>query len=176
MKQGVLSANPSEWLTFRPPHAPTHLVERNGFRAHGVQTRNQKSRAETLAIDLAVYLVGRLVDSQVFEHSRKLFVPDATPHHLNFYQLLRGLLPGLVRLSLPNALALRCIHYAPLAFERPLLISCRHSPTTIFGRIRLICARRQYTFSASYFLRTKMLRMTPTALTGNQMPNSGGPK
>jgi hypothetical protein len=68
------------------------------------------------------------------------------------------------------------IHHYPSAFERPLLISNRYSLMTIFGRIRPTPICEQYTFSADYFLRTRMLRKTPTDRTNSQMPNSGGPK
>lgn len=176
MKQGLLSAIPAEFLTFRPFPATLGLFQRNGFHTHGVQTRSQKSCAEPLAIDLAIYLAGRLVDSQFLKHSRELFVTDATPHHLNFNELLRGLLPSIIRLSRPPTLAFRRIHHFPSAFERPLLISCRHSLTTIFSRIRLMQKVERYTFLPSYFLRTRMLRATSTDQASIQLPSWGGPK
>lgn len=176
MKQGVLSANSSEWLTFRTAHAPPNLLKRNGFRAHGVQTRNQESRAETLAIDLAVYLVWRLVDSHLLEHSRKLLIANATSHHLDFNQLLRGLLPSLVRLSLPRALAVRCIHHSLSAvrwLSHTLVRTFSHNSFQSYTTDAVTSAI--YVLSKIFF-EEKMLRNTSTNRMGSQMPNSGARK
>lgn len=99
MKEVWLWANPTEWAASRAPCAALPLFKSDSFHSHGPQAGDQECRAEPSASDLAVYLLGRLVDSQFLEHSRKLFVTDATPNHLGFYQLLREVLPSPIRLS-----------------------------------------------------------------------------
>ena len=176
MKQGVLSANPSEWLTFRTAHAPPHSVKRNGFRAHRVQTRNQECGAKSLAIDLSVYLAWRLVDSYLLEHSRKLLVANATSHHLNFYQFLRGLLPSLVMLSLPSDLYWRCIHHSLSAVHRPSLTLFRHFGINHFQSYTTDAVASAIYVLSKLFFEEKMLRNNPTHLMASQMPNPGVPK
>ncbi|WP_443689918.1 hypothetical protein [Paraburkholderia madseniana] len=65
------------------------LVERDVLHAHDTQTGDEEGCREPLAIDFAVELVWRLVDAQILEHPRKLFVANVTPHHLFLYQPLR---------------------------------------------------------------------------------------
>lgn len=172
-----------------PAHATQLLFKRDGFHTHGAQACDQKRRAEPLTSDLAVYLVGRLVDSQFFEHSRKLFVTDTAPNHLGFYQLLRSVLPSLIRLLRLATLARRSVHHYPSAFKRPLLVSCRHFLMAIFGRIRPTSTPLHYTFSTGHFYEDKLLRKTlgtpPRARqlrvaflvnAATQLPSPGGAK
>jgi hypothetical protein len=121
MKLVWLCANLTKWMAFRPSHATLTLFKWDGYHTHGAQTGEQKCRAEPLPIDLAVYLVGRLLDSEPLEHSRKLFVSDDAPNHLTFYQLRGSLLPSLVRVSLLATLALQFVHRYAAAFRPPPL-------------------------------------------------------
>lgn len=175
MKQGGQWANRTEWVGCLASRTTLSLFKRNCFHTHGAQTGNKKCRAEPLSSHLTVYLVGRLVDSQLLEHSRKLLVANAALNHLAFYQLLRGIFPYLVRRCQSLALAWQCVHNNPPPSRQPSLVSCRYSLTTIFGRLRLIPTCEHYTFSAGYFLRTKMLRKTSTYPVGIQLPSTGGP-
>lgn len=136
MKQVCPWANGSGSATCHSPSSMLPLVQRDGFHTHSKQTSKQECPAKPLAINLTVYLVGRLVNSQLLKHPGKLFVPDAAPHHLDFYQLLRCLLPSLVRLGQLATRAWRSIHYAPSAVKRPLFYSCHHFPITFSSRIR----------------------------------------
>lgn len=137
MTQVCLWANLRESAIRDQPCLMLPLVKRDGFHTHGKQTSKQECTAKPLAINLSVYLIGRLVNSQLLKHPRKLFVSDATPHHLDFYQLLRSLLPCLVRLGQLATPVWQSIHYSPSASKWPLLFSCRYFRTTFFGRIRL---------------------------------------
>jgi hypothetical protein len=190
MKQVWLWANPKEWAACcRPHHATLPLFERDGFHTHGAQACDQERRAEPPTDDLAVYLVGRLVDSQFFEHSRKLFVTDATPNHLCFYQLLRSVLPSLIWLLRLATLARRSVHHYPSAVKRPLLISYRYLLMAIFGRIRPTPTPLHYTFSTGHFYEDELLRKTlgtPSRArqlrvaflvsAATQLPSAGGAK
>jgi len=119
MKILWLWANPAERAACRPHRATGLLFKRDGLHIHSAQTGEQKCRAEALSIDLAIYLVGRFLDSQPLKHFRQLLVTDAAPPHLDFYRFFRGLLPRLVRLGLRDTPARQFVHRYSLAFRRP---------------------------------------------------------
>lgn len=142
----------------RPPRATLPLFKREGVHPHCAQTSNHKCRAESLAVDFAVYLVGRLVDTLFFQQSRKLLITNTTSHHLYLNQFLCSLLPSLIRIRLFAAFAWQSIHHYPSALKRPLLVSYQYFRTTIFSRIRLTPNHQRYTSSATYFCEDKLLR------------------
>lgn len=160
MKTICLWANLAERVACRPRRAMLILLKRDALHTHSMQTGEQECRAEPLAIDLAIYLVGRFLDSKLLQHFRKLFVTDAAPHHLDFYHFLRGLLPSFVRLSLRDIPARRSAHCYSLAFKWPSIFSYRYFLTTIFSRIRLMQIPQHYTSSAKYFGEKKLLTKT----------------
>lgn len=171
MKQVCLWATLRGSATCCPPCLTLHLVQRNGFHIHGVQTGEQKCSTKPFTINLAVYLIGRLVNAQLLKHSRKLFVTDATPHHLDFYQFLRGLFPSFVRLRcLPTPLW-RSFHHSPSAFKWPLFNLCRHFPITFSSRIRPTQNSPSYMALTRLFfenhLPTRSLHPTPLTQHGN---------
>lgn len=163
--------------------------QRDAFHSHGTQTGKQKGRREPLAIDLAVELVGRLVDAQLLQHSRKLFVADAVHCHLFLYQFLRFFFPPPIGLGQqPATLAPQFFHRFHSTWLGPQFFWCRDSLMGIFGRIRPTVNRQHYTFSASQFcedrMPTKSLQTTvsaqlvPTAspMTNETGTSSGGAK
>lgn len=158
MKEVWLWALSTEWAAFRPSQMTLPLFKGDVFHAHGAQARDQECRAESPASDLTVYLVRRLVDSQFLEHSRKLFVTDAASNHLGFYQLLRHMLPSLIRLCLLPTFGRQSLHHYPSASKRPAQISSGYSLMTIFSRIRPKHTHHHYTFSPGYFSEDKLLK------------------
>jgi len=170
MRQVWKWTNSRIWAKYRSLRSPLSQVDGNGIRADGAQTGDQERRTEALSIHLTIYLVGRLVDSQLRKHFRKLLVSDAPPHHFTFYQLFRGLLPSVIRLSQLATLAWQFFHHVPSPLTGPLPNLCRNSLTTIFSRIRPKHNFQRYTFSAHSFLEDKLLRRPFTAHSGARLP------
>lgn len=176
MEQVRLWADSLSWVGGRLPCSTLPLFDGNGFYIHGAETSDQERGAKALAIDLAIYLVGRLVDSKSLKQSRELFVTDATSHHLDFYQLLRRLLPALIRLSLLATLARQSAHHFPAFLKSPLVNLHGHFLTTIFSRIRPTHKTAHYTFSTGHFFEDKLLSRTSTAHTAIELASPGGAK
>lgn len=158
MKEVWRYANPTE--SAHRPRLILSLFKRDSLDSHGAQACEQERCAEPPAIDLAIYLARRLVDSHFLKQARKLFVADAPPNHLGFYQLRRSVFPSLIRLSHQRALFQRFVHHCLSAWKRLTPIPSRNSPTAIFSRMRLIAAPAHYTFSARYFFEDKLLKST----------------
>lgn len=172
----------SVWLCWRLPRqavcdassfvpAPIGSSKRDGLHAHGTEARDEKCRRKSFAIDFAVQLVGRLVDTHWLQKPGKLFVTDAAVHHFFLNHPLRLLFPRRVRRpQRASTFLLRFHHASPLGF--PNLPS--HNPlTTIFGRIRPNAHPQLYTPSASHFLcEDRMLtkRLQKTADTKQNIP------
>lgn len=168
MKQVWLWTNPSKRAACRllRLHNSRFLLERNGLHTHGAQAGEQECRREPLAIHLAVYLVGRFLDSQLLEHPRKLFVADFAPHHLLFYQPLRFFFPLLVGLARqPDTVLRQFFHRSLSTLLAPLLFWNWNFLTAIFGRIRPMQNRRRYTSLASQLCEDRML--TKSLLSGS---------
>lgn len=141
MKEVWLWANSMEWAASRPARATLPLFKVDGFHPHGAQTGDQKCRAEPLAIDLAVYLVRRLLDSRFLKHSR----------NLRFYQLFRYLLP-----NLDKAWPVRSSYIAVCSSQHiDLKAAFAYLVRNSFKAIP-----QHYTFSARNFFEDKMLRKT----------------
>lgn len=165
MKQVRLRTTP-QYRLVRRYCARLRLFERNRFHPHCTQASQQKCRAEPLAGDLAVYLLGRLFDAYVIEQSRKLLVPDATAQHLRLYQLLRGVLPRLIGLSTHFW---QSVHHLLTDFQVELPDSTGPSSRKILGRIRLIANRRHYTSSERTFCEDSLPRIPPTDGVGSPL-------
>lgn len=176
MEQVRLWADSMSWVGGRLPCSTLALFNGNNFYIHGAETSDQERGAKPFAIDLSIYLVGRLVDSQSLEQSRELFVTDATSHHLDFYQLLRRLLPALVGLSRLATLARQSVHHFPASLKSPLLNLHGYFLTTIFGRIRPMNKSAHYTFSTGHFFEDKLLSKTLTLHSVIELANPGGAK
>ena len=192
MKRVSQRTNSATPAAGRLPLKPLFLLgsrQREAFHSHGTQTSNQKGRREPLAIDLAVELVGRLVDAQLLQHSRKLFVADAVHRHLFLYQLLRFFFPPPIGLGQqPATLAPQFFHRFRSTWLEPQFFWCRDSLMGTFGRIRPTVNRQHYTFSASQFCEDRMptkslqttvsARLVPTAspTTSETGTPSGGAK
>lgn len=183
MKRVSLQANSATRAAGRLPLKPLFLLElrqRDAFHSQCIQTGNQKGRREPLAIDLSVELVGRLVDVQLLQHSRKLFVADAVHIHFFLYQLLRFFFPPPIGLGQqPATLAPQFFHRFRSTWLGPQFFWCRDSLMGIFGRIRPTVSRQHYTFSASQFcedrMPTKSLQTTVSAqLVPTASPKMGG--
>jgi hypothetical protein len=159
MNQVWLRANSGKWevgrliLNFLLLLKPGEL---DFLHPHRSQAGNKKGRRESLAIDLAIYLVGRLVDTQHSQHPRKLFVTNAAPHHLFLYQPLRFFFPFPERLNRRSAELLpQIFHRLDSTLHRPLFIWSRNSLMAIFGRIRPNTQAQLYTLLAKHDARTK---------------------
>lgn len=170
MKQVSLRTNPQDRVV-RRQCARLRLFERNRVHPHGSQACHQKCRAEPLAIDLAIYLFGRLFYPKLFEQSRQFFVTNATTQHFELYQLLRGLLPRLIRLG---TLIWQSVHHLLTNFPSQSPASIRRSCKPILGRIRLTPNRQHYTSSESSFCEDVLLRTHPADRVDTQSLVPGG--
>ncbi|MBV8648413.1 MAG: hypothetical protein JOZ06_13585 [Paludibacterium sp.] len=162
MEEVWLESNWTEWVVAQWRCATLSLFEGESLYSHGAQADNQKRCAEALSVDLAVYLVRRLVDSLPLQQTGQLFVPDAASHHLYFNQLFRSLLPSFIRLRLQTTRAWLSVHLSPTAATQPLSLPSRYFLTSIFGRIRLVGFCESYTSFARHFCEEKLpARTTP---------------
>lgn len=141
MKEVWLWANPMEWAASYPSRATLPLFKRDGFRTNGAQACDQEYRAESPTLYLAVYLVGRLIDSRFLKHSR----------NLPFYQLFRYLLP-----YFDKAWPVRSSYIAVCSSQH---LDLKAAFAYLF-RNSFKAIPQHYTFSARYFFEDKMLRKT----------------
>lgn len=94
----------------------------NELDIHRHQAGEQECCREPLPVDLAVYLVRRLIDSQLFQPSRQFLVAQAHPVHLLHYQFLRRFLPRAVRVRLGrSSLERHFAHLCTFALNWPLI-------------------------------------------------------
>jgi hypothetical protein len=145
------------------------LFKRYRLHSHGKQTCHQKCCAESLAIDLSVYLLRRLFNSKLFEQSRKLLVTDASFEHLELNQLLCSVLPHPIGLS---TVISQSVHHIPTDFQLQSPIPVRRPFATILGRIRLVVNRHPYTPSESYFCEDLLLANFSSNPFGIKLPVS----
>jgi hypothetical protein len=116
MKLVWLRENWATWRVHRLPLLVLSLIERmqrDGLHIHRAEASYQEGCREPLPVNFAVELVGRLVNAQLFQHPRKLFVPDAAPHHLFLYQPLRFFFPRPIVLGRQPTPVRRFFHHFP---------------------------------------------------------------
>lgn len=156
MEEVWLESNWTERVVAQLRRRTLSLFEGERFYSHGAQAGNQKRCAEAFSVDLAVYLVRRLVDSLHFQQTGQLLVSDAASHHLYFYQLFRRLLPSLIRLRPQTTRAWLSVHLSPTAATQPLSLPAGYFLTSIFSRIRPVGFCESYTSFARHFCEEKL--------------------
>ena len=170
MNDIMLWANPGNRLV-RCLRQLTSSFQRNRLYVHRSQACDQKRCAKSVAIDFSVDLPSRFIDPKPRKQSRKFLVADTTPRHFYLYQLLRGLLPNLIR---PNTLFWQSVHRISPPFPLLPQVANKILFSTIFSRIRLIGNRQHYTSSEHLFFGDRVQERHSSGFFGYRTPLEGG--